>query len=314
MHRFEIRYRKTCELRANAQNTKSHPARQLAKIKNSIRTFGFVGALVIDDDDVVLCGNGRLVAALELGLTEVPTMCVGHLNEAQRRAFAIADNKSAEGALWIEDKLAEQLEAILALEPEFEITDTGFAVGEIDLLLGQQLSDATEVAEAAFDPSRVDALCRPGDLWLLGHHRLFCGTALDIASYEILLGAERAQMLLTDPPYNIAIPGVVSGLGKVKHRNFVQASGEMRPDEFSLFLSKFMHCAKSVMNDGALAFVFMDWRNIDRLMAAGRAVFGDPKGLCVWDKQIGGMGDLHRNQHELCAVFKNGQAAHVNNV
>lgn len=88
----------------------------------------------------------------------------------------------------------------------------------------------------------------------------------------------------------------------------------MRPDEFSQFLSKFVHCAKNVMNDGALAFVFMDWRQIDRLITAGRAVFGDPK-VCVWgDKQNGGMGDLHRNQHELCAVSKNGQAAHINNV
>lgn len=314
MQRYEIRYRKTAELRPNPDNAKIHPAKQLERIKRSIRSFGFVGALVIDDRNIVLCGNGRLAAALELGLEEVPTIDVGNLSEVQRRALSLADNKTAEGAVWDEEKLAKELEAILNLQPEFEISDTGFAIGEIDTLLGQQLAEAVEVVEPPFDPGRVDTVCRPGDLWLLGNHRLFCGTALEAISYDILLGAERAQALVTDPPYNIAIPGVVSGKGNVKHDNFVQASGEMSAEAFSQFLSTFLHCSKAVMADGALAFVFMDWRNIDRLLTVMRNVFGDPKGLAVWDKLHPGMGGLYRNQHELCAIFKSGTAPHVNNV
>lgn len=303
--------RRVVELRENPDNTKTHPRKQIEKIKSSIRSFGFVGAIVIDDASVVLCGNGRLAALRELGIAEVPTVCVGHLTEAQRRALAIADNKTAEDAPFDDEQLARELQKILDLGSDFEITDTGFEIGEIDFLLGDKVPAASE---PPFDPERVEAVSRAGDLWLLGKHRLFCGTALEPQSYEVLLGGERAQLVVTDPPFNIAIPGVVSGLGKVKHGNFVEASGEMTPAEFSTFLRTFLTCVKEVSEDGGLVYSFIDWRQVDRLMAVGRDLFGDPTALCVWNKGSGGLGGLYRSQHELCVVFKNGNEAYRNNV
>lgn len=303
--------RRLAELRENPDNTKIHPRKQIEKIKSSIRGMGFVGAIVIDADDVVLCGNGRLVAARELGIDQVPTICVGHLSEVKRRALAIADNKTAEGALWNDYQFALELQKILDLGSEIEITDTGLDIGEIDFLLGEKMPAD---GEPPFDEERVDAVCGPGDLWLMGKHRLFCGTALEPYSYKVLLGAERAQMVITDPPYNCAIAGMVLGLGKVKHRDFVEASGEMNPAEFSTFLHSHLRCVKEASIDGSLVYTFMDWRQIDRLITVGRSIFGDPTALCVWTKGAGGMGGIYRSQHELCVVFKNGDAAHRNNV
>lgn len=314
MKRLPFEYRPPCGLTENPDNPTFHPRDQLDQLKDSIRSFGFAAPIIIDANGVVLCGNGRLIAARELGLNEVPTICVGHLNEAQRRALVLADNKIAEGSQWDEEQLAAELQKILDLEGEFEITDTGFQIGEIDHLLGQQFaSDEDLPAEIPFDPGRVDEVNRPGDLWLIGPHRLFCGTALEMPSYDILLGKERASLTITDPPFNIR-GAEISGLGKVKHGDFVQASGELTAAQFSRFLEEFLRCVQAVSDQGSLIYSFMDWRQIDRLLTVGRTIFGDPKALCVWNKGSGGMGTLYRSQHELIAVFKNGQAPHQNNV
>jgi DNA modification methylase len=310
---LQIVYHPPFELSENPANTKIHPKKQLAQVCRSIRSFGFLTPILIDATGMILCGHARVAAAKELKLAEVPTVCVDHLTEAQRRAFVIADNKCAEGGIWDEERLALEFEGLLKLESEFEIIDTGFTIGEVDTIIERQHKPTTPT-EPPFVPNRVDEVCKPGDLWILGEHRLFVGDALDPASYQILLGRVRAAMVFTDPPYNTQIPGVVSGLGKVRHENFAVACGEMSREEFREFLVSAMRCLADSTTDGSIHYICMDWRQIELLIGAGRDIYSELKAICVWDKQSGGMGTLYRSRHELVAVFKAGTAPHTNHV
>ena len=307
---LRIAYRRLDELRENPANARLHPEKQLAQFARSIESFGFNVPVLIDASGMLLAGHGRLTAARRVGLESIPTIRVDHLSEAQRRAFVLAEN-----GRWDEEKLAIELEAILELETSFEITDTGFEIGEVDHLIEElHKPEREDEEEPVFDPDRVDQVCRRGDLWLMGRHRLFCGDALDPLSYSVLMGDERAAMAFTDAPYNLKIPGVVSGLGKVMHSDFVEASGEMSREEFVAFLTQAMRCMREASSDGSLHFHFMDWRQVRQLIEAGEAVYDELKGLVVWDKGSGGMGSLYRGQHELIGVFKAGKGSHVNNV
>lgn len=310
---LQIAYRALSELRENPHNTKIHPKKQLAQVCRSIRSFGFLTPMLIDATGMILCGHARFAAANELKLDKVPTVCVDHLTEAQRRAFVIADNKCAEGGSWDEEMLAIEFEALLTLGAEFEIIDTGFTIGEVDTIIEKQHKPSAPT-EPPFVPNRVDAVCRPGDLWVMGGHRLFVGDALDASSYRILLESERAEMVFTDPPYNLQIPDVVSGHGKVRHENFAVACGEMSREQFREFLISAMRPMADFTTDGSIHYICMDWRQIELLIGAGREVYSELKAICVWDKQSGGMGSLYRGRHELVAVFKAGTARHTNNV
>jgi DNA modification methylase len=149
---------------------------------------------------------------------------------------------------------------------------------------------------------------------LLGRHRLACGDARDAGAYDALMAGQAADMLFTDPPYNVPIDGFAGGKGKVERREFAMASGEMGEAQFQAFLEATLGPAAAVTRDGAIAFVCMDWRHVGELLAAGAAVFDELKNICVWTKTNGGMGSLYRSQHELVFVFKKGRAPQCNNV
>jgi hypothetical protein len=152
---------------------------------------------------------------------------------------------------------------------------------------------------------------RTGDLWLLGSHRLYCGSALDATSYDALSNGERAAAAITDPPYNVKIDGHVSGKGKTSHREFEMASGEMSEAEFTGFLLQTFRRIGAYCRGGALIYSFMDWRHMSEILAGGRAASLDLLNLCVWAKTNGGMGSLYRSRHELVFVFKNGKDPHT---
>jgi DNA modification methylase len=137
---------------------------------------------------------------------------------------------------------------------------------------------------------------------------------LDRDSYEVLLGLDKAAMIFTDPPYNVPIQGHVSGLGKARHREFVQASGEMTQAEFATFLERVCALMRDYSSDGSLHFICMDWRHIADLITVGWRVYSELKNVCVWVKPNGGMGALYRSRHELVALFKAGSGKHSNNV
>ena len=172
--------------------------------------------------------------------------------------------------------------------------------------------DTTEAPVELPDPNGV-AVSRIGDLWHIGPHRLYCGSAREAESYEVLLGDDRATMVFSDPPYNVKIGGNVSGLGKTKHREFVEASGEMSPGEFTTFLrAVFRHCVRFAVG-GSIHYQCMDWRHIREMLDASDGVYTTFKQLVVWNKGSGSMGAFYRSQHELIFVFKSGTEPHINN-
>ncbi len=276
----------------------------------------FTNPVLVDDDGVILAGHGRFEAARLLGLAAVPTIKITNLNEAQKRAYVLADNKLAERAGWDREILALELGELSLLLPEvgLSVDLTGFEVPEIDVLMSEMEEEKAASRDDEIVAVARTAVSRLGDVWILGRHRLVCGDAHDPAVLTSLLGDERADMVFTDPPYNVPIEGHVTGNGRVKHPEFAMASGEMSSPEFTDFLRQVLDAAKSVSRDGALHYVCMDWRHIGELIEAGKPVYSSLKNICVWAKNNGGQGTLYRSQHELVAVFKVGDDEHVNNV
>jgi len=197
-------------LKPDPANPRRHSKKQIRQIADSIKTFGFNVPVLIDRDNSVICGHGRLVACCELGWTEVPTLRLDHLTPAQARAFMIADNRLTEIGTWDDRLLAEQLKELSVEGLDFALEVTGFEMGEIDL----RIASLEEPPEPDDDPADMvpevpigPPLSKIGDDWLLGPHRVFCGNALDPAAFAALMGEERAAMIFTDPPYNVPIDG-----------------------------------------------------------------------------------------------------------
>lgn len=315
-HDLRVETRPTASLQARSRNPRTHSAKQIRQIAESIRTFGFTNPVLIDGTGTVIAGHGRLRAAKQLGLELVPTIRLDHLSAEQVRALVIADNKLAELAGWDQDLLALELQGLAELELDFNLEVIGFETPEIDLLIGSAAKLAEpDSADAlpTLDPA-APAVTRPGDRWAVGPHRLLCGNALDKSAYERLLPDHRARVVFVDPPYNVPVEGHVSGLGRRRHGEFAMASGEMNEAEFVRFLEEALrhHAAHSA--DGAIHYVCMDWRHLSQLIDAGRSVYSEFKNLCVWEKTNAGMGSMYRSQHELVAVFKVGTAPHINNI
>lgn len=314
--KHNISLRDPASLTRYSGNARTHSKKQISLIARSIDQFGFTNPILIDEADVVLAGHGRLEAAKHLGLTTVPTLCIAHLDEAQKRAYILADNKIAERAGWDEDILKIELGYLAEFESGLDITLTGFEMAEIDIVLGDKVSADTKTApDDVLLPLPVMSVSRLGDIWRLGDHRLACGNAKDKDAISSLLeGIDPPRMIFTDPPYNVPIDGHVCGSGSVKHREFAEGVGEMSPSDFTQFLKDTLEPAAETLVSGGLAYVCMDWRHIAELMAAGNSVFDSFKNLCVWAKTNGGMGSLYRSRHELVFVFKKGRDPHINNI
>jgi DNA modification methylase len=297
-------------------NARTHSRKQVRQIADSIRRFGFNNPVLIGEDDGIIAGHGRVEAAKLLGLDCVPTVRLAHLNAAQRRAYVLADNKLALNAGWDRELLAIELQGLIDID--FDVELTGFSPAEIDLVLDEARVGSPNGPTEAEDkvPFPIDdpksAVTRAGDVWCLGRHRLICGDARDQAVFDLLMGDERADLLFTDPPYNVPIDGHVTGLGRIRHREFAMGVGEMSVEAFTSFLQQTLGHAAALARNGAIAFVCMDWRHMGELLNAGQAVFSELKNLCVWNKTNGGMGTFYRSKHELVFVFKVGTTAHTN--
>lgn len=298
-------------LHAPARNPRTHSARQIEQIAASMKSFGFVTPIVIDESGTILAGNGRVAAAQKLGLTEVPTIQVGHMTQAEKRAYVIADNRIAEKAGWDRSTLSLELEELQTLG--FEVELTGFTTAEIDLLADPTPEEAASDQDDVIPSQAKEAVSQLGDVWNLGPHRLICGDALEQATYEVLLGKEIAEMAFADPPYNVRIQGHVSGSKRIGHREFAMASGEMSKAEFIRFLRTVFRQMTAATTNGSIHYICMDWRHIQEVTEASEGVFRGLKNLCVWIKDNAGMGSFYRSQHELVFVFKNGTAPHINN-
>lgn len=237
MKHLSIDYQAITALLPHKSNPRTHSKQQIAQIAKAIERFGFTNPILIDDSNGIVAGHGRIEAAKLVGLETVPTVRLAAMSEADIRAYVIADNRLAENAGWDRKLLGLELQYLADLDIDFDVTLTGFDMPEIDILIGELSADImADPADAPVEKDAGTAVSRLGDVWQIGAHRLICGDLTLAATYEKLLGTERAQMVFSDAPYNVPIAGHVGGLGAVQHREFAMASGEMTPSEFTAFL------------------------------------------------------------------------------
>ncbi len=318
MAQLNLDYKPTDTLAPRAHNPRTHSEAQIKQLMRSIEHFGFTNPVLIDAEGNLIAGHGRVEAAKRLGLKEVPTICLVKMSKDDIRAYVIADNRLAENAGWDDELLALELGALNDLKIDYDLTLTGFELPEIDVIL-QGIGDdpdsgAQDPADQVPEVSSGPPVTLPGEIWEIGKHRLICGDSTKRETYAALLGEARAAMVFCDPPYNVPVSGHICGSGKVQHRDFAMASGEMSETEFTRFLKSVFEHLDVFSTDGSLHFQCMDWRHMGEILTAGNAAYDELKNLCVWTKTNGGMGSLYRSQHELVFLFKSGTGAHMNNV
>ena len=306
-------------LKSNPRNARRHSDRQIEQIAASIRQFGFNNPLIVDENDQVLAGHGRLQAAKKLSLKSVPCVRIGHLTPEAKRAYVLADNRLAELSDWDDDLLAAELEELSSIELDFDVEITGFDTVDLDRMLGpepdpnERDGDGNGISTNPDDqipPLLQKPISRPGDLWLLGSHRVLCGNALEAECYARLLQGEIATQVFADPPYNVRVARHVTS--KAGFREFPMASGELSSEEFVNFLAGFLREASGCSVDGAILHVCMDWRHIEELLQAARVARLTLMNICTWAKPQAGMGTIYRSQTEFVVVLKKGSGPHIN--
>ena len=312
LSQLQVIYEEIQNLVVYARNARTHSKRQIRQIAESIRTFGFTNPVLVNRSRMIIAGHGRVDAAKLLGMKSVPTICLENLTEDQIRAYILADNRLAEKAGWDNSILAIELQHLTSVDLGFEVSITGFEVGEIDLILQEAGQEQEQEEPVAI--SSGPAITKPGDIWLLGEHRLMCGDALEESTYSALMNGQKADAVFADPPYNVKIDGNVCGKGAIRHREFAMASGEMSEPEFFDFLCRAVSLLERHSSDGSVHFICMDWRHAAEVLLAGKKAYDTLLNLCVWTKDNGGMGSFYRSQHELIFVFRKGKELHRNNV
>jgi hypothetical protein len=261
---LSVSYRPVGSLLPDKHNARTHPKLQLEQIAASIHAFGFTNPILIDPAGTIIAGHGRLLAAKSLGMTQVPTIALPHLAEAEKRALRLADNKIALGAGWDLDLLKLELGELARLDIDLDLGLTGFSSGEIDVILKGPSDPDDEVIPAVPLTPRTS----PGDIWALGEHRVGCGDGRDRGFLEAVIGdTARIDAAFLDPPYNVRINGHANAKGR--HREFAMASGEMDEAEFRRFLTETLGACAAVSRDGAVHFVCMDWRHMEDVTRSG---------------------------------------------
>ncbi len=298
---MKIRMTPVGELTPYAGNARTHTDEQIAQIAASIQEFGFTNPILAGGDGVIIAGHGRLLAAQRLGMDKVPVITLDHLSEAQRRALVIADNKIAENAGWDEDLLRSELAALQ--EMEFDLDLVGFSDEELDDLLGDleaealgEVEDEDEVPETPVDP-----VSRPGDLWLLGNHRLLCGDSTVATDVERVLGTVKPLLMVTDPPYGVEYdPNWRNQAGAAKTKRTGKVLNDDRADwreAWALFPGDVAYVWHGALHATTVA---------ESLIASGFTI----RSQIIWakDRLVLSRGDYHW-QHEPCwyAVKKTGK-------
>lgn len=271
-----------------ARNARTHSDEQVAQIAASIREFGFNNPVLIAEDDTIIAGHGRVMAARKLNLSEVPCIRLSHLSETQRKAYILADNKLALNAGWENNLLSVELEELV--NSGFDISLTGFTQEEMDALkpieVTEGLTDEDETPEVPDEP-----VTRLGDVWLLGKHRVMCGDSTSVDAVEKLMDGQKADMVFTDPPYNIDYQGVKDKRNKI-------ANDKMSDDDFLDFLRQsLMPCE--------VMYVCCSWQYANLFKQAMQELGNPAKAMIVWDKVNPAQHlDLYFKQHEI--IFYHG--------
>jgi DNA modification methylase len=295
---------------------KIYPSSTIKKAARFLETFGPRLPVLVDSDRNIVAGEIWALAHQRLGLPEISALFIEGLSADQLQAYRIGIQRIPELGDWDDGALGELFKDWTSRDLEFDVELTGFEMPEIDTLIGNLgVAPRGDEADHNLEPTDVGPpITQPGDIWIAGPHRILCGNSIESTSFEALMRNEKASVVITDPPYNVAIDGHVGGKGRIHHGEFVMASGEMSGDEFQVFLQVFMELLAQHSADGSLHYIFMDWRHTADLLRAGEQVYRRLKNIVVWVKSNGGMGSLYRSQHEFVFVYKNGDAPHRNNV
>ena len=302
---------------ASNKSLRKHYRKQLQKIINAIKKFGFTNPLLVDKQLRLLAGELRLLAAKELGMKQIPVIILEDLTEEEAEAIRILDNRIAEDSEWNYENLKEVIGNLGKFDISFE--DLGFETVDYDKIFLNNDSEESEVKNSEQEnadwlDANIPKRANLWDLWRLGDNFILCANSLLQKAFEILMQGELAQIVITDPPYNCKVNDHICGLGKIKHEEFAMASGEMTEAEFAEFISGFMQHLVKFSSDGSLHYIFMDWRNINILLNQGKKHYTELKDIAIWNKLSAGMGSLYRSQHEMIPIFKNGKAKHQNHI
>jgi hypothetical protein len=259
-------------LKPAERNARTHSKKQVEQVAHSMKRFGVINPLIVDSRNRIVAGHARAEAARSLNLKIVPVVRVADLSDVELRAYMLADNRLAESAGWDRELLALEFEELQISLPEvdLDLDITGFDAGEIDSIMADFAESRSDPADEM--PELEEAVTAlPGDLFVLGHHRIIVGDARDRDVYASLMGPETAEMGFLDPPYNVKVNGHVGGRGRTKHREFAHASGEMTSSQFTQFLRESLGAAARSVKDGGIVYVCMDWRHSPELLEAGAA-------------------------------------------
>jgi DNA modification methylase len=281
-----------------------HSQDQIRAIARSIEAFGFNAPILVDKANRLIAGHGRLEAAKLLGLTEVPVIRLEHLSEQQTKAYMLADNKLTDRSSWDDRKVAIRLKELSDIALDFKIEATGFEPPEIDLRI--QSLEASE--ESRYPADEFEALGGPPvsclrDLWILGPHRLFCGSALNSQAYDALLAGEKAAAVFTDLHNNVQSGGHRTGKAGENHCEFPKAAGEVTDDDFDNSIVEAFSLMRAHSVEGATFFACIDWPRLFEIASAIRSLGCILLNLCVWVRSDGGRAALYRSRHELVFVF-----------
>lgn len=324
VHKIELY--KTEDLIPYDKNPRKISDKAILKVASSIKEFGFLNPIIIDKDNIIVAGHTRLKACAKLGIKTVPVIKATELTPAQIQVYRLADNRTGEESEWDKELLSIEiadLEKLIAddeLNIDLNISSLGFDPKELEALnslrLENEFDENDPTCDEDYNVPKVDeskeAITKRGDIWQLGKHRLMCGDSTNFSDVEKLMDNKMADMIFTDPPYNVKIKDVV-GQGIKEHSNFAMACGEMSVEEFTDFLANVFTNYIAFSKKGSIHYVCMDWKHIFEIISAGRKTYAELKQLCVWNKDIGGMGTFYRNKHELIFIFKNGKEPHTNN-
>ena len=289
-----------------ARNARTHSEEQVAQIAASIVEFGFTNPILAGSDGVIVAGHGRLAAAQKLGLESVPVVVLDHLTPTQRRALIIADNRIAENAGWDDAMLRIELQSLQ--EDGFNLDITGFDADALaEIMAGEETTVDGNTDEDAIPELSETAISRPGDMWILGNHRLVCGDATQAPSYEQLLAGQRVQMIWSDLPYNVNYANSAKDKLRGKHRpilndNLGEGFYDFVFDALSLMLP---HC------DGAV-YIAMSSSELDTLQAAFRAAGGKWSTFIIWAKHTFTLGraDYQRQYEPILYGWPEGSSRH----
>ena len=287
----EIQMQSVKDLIPYARNTRTHNEEQVGQIAASIKEFGFTNPILVDKDNMIIAGHGRVMAANKLNLSEVPTICLDYLTEAQKKAYIIADNRLALNADWDYEMLKVELKELDDLE--FDINLLGFEDKEIDVLLAEPtegLTDEDEVPDLPDEP-----ITKLGDLWQLGNHRLLCGDSTSIDAVDTLMDGNKADMVFTDPPFGVSY----------------QSNKRTKSDKFDVLVNDDLILDITpiieVFSNGWV-FIWTTWKVIDKWIDNTKS-FGYPNNVVIWSKGGGGIGDLKKTfftDYEMALVWNRG--------